>query len=78
MGGVKARMDDVTEAARFTMTKLKILTDREADVQCNQWAGLHINMAAIKSLFFFFFLQQGVLCSGISLDSPASKRPGPI
>lgn len=49
-------MDDVTEAAKFTMTKIKIPTDRDADVQCNQWAGLHINMTAIKS-----FLQQGVL-----------------
>lgn len=27
MGGIKACVDDVTEAARFTMTKLKILTD---------------------------------------------------
>ena len=27
MGVVKAYMDDVTGAARFTMTKLKILTD---------------------------------------------------
>lgn len=27
MGGVKAYTDDVTEAARFSMTKLKILTD---------------------------------------------------
>lgn len=72
MGGMKAYVDDVTEAAKFTMTKRKIPTDRDADVQCNQWAGLHINMTAIKS---FFYNRES---SGISLDSPSSKRPGPI
>lgn len=51
MGGMKAYVDDVTEAAKFTMTKRKIPTDRDTDVQCNQWAGLHINMTAIKSFF---------------------------
>lgn len=34
---------------------LRYLQTETLMVQCNQWAGLHINMAAIKSFFFFFF-----------------------
>lgn len=72
-----AYMDDVSETSNnntHDQVKDTLRLRYQCSVELNQWAGLQMNMAAIKS----FLLQQGVLCSGISVDNPASKTPGPI
>jgi len=70
-GGAEAYVDDVTEAARLTMSSLKILRYGGSGQPVGRAAHKY---GSYKECFFY----NRLLCSGISLDSPASKRPRPI